>query len=195
MKKHILIALLICSAMGFSQSKKTYNIGILIDNKTIELSPLVEQLKTQIIAIVGEDATIKFPTQSFLVNNYNLQKAEENYQTLLNNNTDIILAFGAINNLIVSKQVTHRKPTILFAAINKDLTNVDLTKSTSQINNFTYLVESQSYKEDLEKLKELTNFKNVGVIVESEFVSVVPIKETLDKELKDLNANYTLIPY
>ncbi len=195
MKKQILTLFLLCFVATIFAQKRTYNIGILMDNRTAEVDPLFQQLKTQIKAVVGEDAIVNFPTNSLLVNNYSLKKAKQNYNTLLNNSTDIILAFGVVNSELIEAQKSYRKPTILFGAVNRDFNTIDITKATSGIQNFTYLINSESYLEDLKKLKELTNFKNVGIVIEAPFTSILPLKETFDKELKEVGANYKLIPF
>jgi len=194
MKKYItlLIILFLCSSYA---QKRNYNIGILLDHHTEEVTPLLNHLKKQIKAVVGEDATINFPSESTLINNSNIEKASENYNILLNNNTNIILAFGIINNKVISSKTAHKKPTILFGAVNQDLNAIDLNKKTSGIDNFTYLIDSQSFKADLTQLKNLTNFKTVGVIIEDVFTSVLPIQEAFNKISKELNINYKLIPY
>ncbi|WP_299242454.1 TolC family protein [uncultured Aquimarina sp.] len=195
MKKYLTILLFLLVSLGFSQEKRNYNIGILLDNRTEEINPLLIQLENQIKAVVGEDATITIPSNTILINNFNLTKAEENYNELLSNNTDIIIAFGVINNEIISKQNSYNKPTILFGAVNKDLVTVDLVKKNSGVDNFTYLIQSESYKNDLKKFKELTNFKNVAIVIEQQIVDILPIKETFDKEFQSIDANYKLIPY
>ncbi|WP_282087554.1 TolC family protein [Aquimarina algiphila] len=195
MKKNILFLVLLCFSAMLSAQKRNYNIGILTDYQTPKVIPLLTKLKSEIRSVVGEDATINFPEESTLVNNYNLDTALQNYNTLLANDTDIILAFGIINNQIISKQKLHQKPTILFGAVNRDFNGIDLTKKTSGINNFTYLVESESFKEDFETFKELTNFKNLGIAIDAPFVDVLPLKETFDRELQALQSNYKLIPF
>ncbi|MEM6687502.1 MAG: hypothetical protein AAF617_17110, partial [Bacteroidota bacterium] len=142
MRRFLLVWSLIMTTAAMAQTKKSYNIGILLDNRTKEINPLIEQLENQIKAVVGEDAIINFSEQNILVNGYDIEKARTNYETLLQNETDIILAFGVINNFIVSKQSTHKKPTILFGAVNQDISGIDVTKKTSGIENFTYLIES-----------------------------------------------------
>jgi len=194
MKNQLTLLFLILSTVLLAQ-QSSYNIGVLSDNRTSELKPIVKKLQSQIIAVVGEDAVINFPPENFLVNGYDLQKAEQNYQTLLSNDTDIILAFGVVNNMVVSRQTQHLKPTILFGSVNKDMVDADLTKTTSGIDNFTYLIDSQSFKDDLTKFKELTGFENVGIIIESQLIDILPIKQTFDKELQELQARYKLIPY
>ena len=189
---------MLCLGISFAifSQKKTYDIGILLDKRTEELDPLLGLLlQDQIKAVVGEDATINFPASNVLTNNFNLAKAEENYNLLLTNEVDIILAFGAVNNKVLSKQTIHKKPTILFGAVNKDFNGIDLSKKNSGIENFTYLIESESFLEDFKTFKELTKFKTLGIAIEKPLVELLPLKETFDKEFKILEANYKLIPF
>ena len=194
MKKYITILFVFTITVSFAQ-KKTYNIGILIDKKSEEMLPLLAKLKSEIRVVVGESVIVNFPEESLLVNDFNLQKAAENYTQLINDNTDIILAFGVVNNAIVDKLQEHKKPTILFGAVNKDLIDIDFNKVTSGIKNFTYLIESESYEEDIKKLHELTKFRRLGIVVEQHFLDILPLKNTFDKELKSIGAEYKLIPY
>lgn len=195
MKKYLSVLICLYSTIALSQAKKTYNIGVLVDFQTEELAPIFNKLETQVRSVVGEDAVINFRKDYNLVNNYNLQKAQENYNQLLTNDTDIILAFGPINSQIISNLKVHQKPTILFGAVNRDLNAIDITKATSGIENFTYLIASESYQDDLTKFKELSGFKNVGIAVEAPLVAILPLEETFDRELEALGANYKLIPF
>lgn len=195
MKKYILVVSLLFTVVAFSQTKETYNIGILLDNQTSEIQPLLSTLQNEIKAVVGEDAIISFSDTNILVNNYSVTKASSNYNTLLNNNTDIIIAFGVINNEVISKLKTHQKPTILFGVINNDFGYIKSDQQTSGIPNFTYLLTSQSFIKDLSALKELTNFTNVGIAVEAELIDVLPFKTIFDKEAAALGISYKMIPY
>ncbi|MEM9001824.1 MAG: TolC family protein [Bacteroidota bacterium] len=195
MKNHILLTIAFCFTVLLTAQKKNYNVGILTDRYTEKVVSLRTQLQEQIVAVVGEDATITFPPESVLANDFNLQKAQENYNTLLSNDTDIIIAFGVVNNAVITKQTVHKKPTILFGALNKDLNGIDLEKTTSGIDNFTYLIQSNSFKEDLTLFKELTNFTKVGIIVERPIANILPLQETFDNTFSELDAEYKLIPY
>lgn len=54
MKKITILLLLFCLIGAFSQVKKTYDIGILIDIALPELTPLFDDLKNEITAVVGD---------------------------------------------------------------------------------------------------------------------------------------------
>ena len=59
--------------------------------------------------------------------------------------------------------------------------NIDLNKTSSGINNFTYLVESESYQEDFLKFRELTNYDTLGIIIEDHMMDLLPLADTFDK--------------
>lgn len=179
--------------IGFSQNSKTVSVGILNDRSTDDIQTLFVQMQNEIVSVVGEDALISFRT--VLENNLNIATARKNYQTLLNDETDIILAFGTINNIVITELKVHEKPTILFGAINSDLIDIDKNKESSGINNFTYLISSQSYRKDLESFKEIYDFKNIGILVDDFLPDLVPLKESLDEIMSDLGVSYQLIPF
>lgn len=195
MKKLKLFWLLFLPIIIFAQNKPIYDIGILIDNEQPELVPILEELQDEISAVVGEDAIIRYPEGSLLSNDLNLEKAAANYEALAESEVDIILAFGIINNKYIATKTTFSKPTILFGAVNEDFVKIEDEDQTSGIANFTYLIASRSYKEDLAIFKELTNFKKVGILIERPFMDVYPYTTFFERELAGLNADYKLIAY
>lgn len=195
MKKQLLYLVIVLLSVNLHAQKRNYNVGILLDHESKELAPVLDDMKTQVKAVVGEDATISFPSQSLLYNEYNLQRAEANYQTLLNNNTDIILAFGVVNSVVVNKQLSYRKPTILFGAVNTDVVDIDLKQERSGIRNFTYLVQNESFEQDLTTLQNLIKFKKVGVAVDSHLAEMLPLNKAMTKVGNKLGFNYKIISF
>ncbi|MEM6394727.1 MAG: TolC family protein [Bacteroidota bacterium] len=195
MNKLKYVFLLVWVSSSLMAQKPIYSIGILTDIITSEVEPLLDQVKEQIKAVVGEDASIVFEDENTLVNNFDLERAEQNYQLLLSKQTDIILAFGAVNSLIVGQQTIYPKPTILFGAVNKDLIDINQDKASSEIDNFTYLIQSESYSDDITKLKELTNFKKVGILIEEQIIDILPFENIFSRELQSLEVDYELIPF
>jgi len=195
--KRILIFLLLVSIsiVLHSQEKRTYNIGILLDNSSVEIEKIIKDLQSEIIAVVGEDAIVKFAPQNVLENNFSFEKANQNYEQLINNDTDIILVTGIINNQIIAKQKSLKKPVILFGVYDKDKLIVNKDKLTSKIENFTPIVIVKNQKQDLQTLKELTNFKKVGIIIEKSISDNVTLSETYNPIAQELSIAYELIPY
>lgn len=195
MKKLLLVLVCLMTITLSVAQKPNYNIGILLDQRTEKVEPIFAQLQEQIKAVVGEDANILFPAESVLVNNFDLEAAERNYRQLLENKTDIILAFGAVNNQVISTQSSYPKPTILFGAVNRDFETIDLSKSSSGIENFTYLIEARSYVEDFKTFKELTGFSNLGIVIEQPLLDMLPLADIFDGQLAEIEADYRLIPF
>lgn len=195
--KVILIMLVASMVYSFAQEsgKKDIHIGMLLDTRTAEIEPLTDHLKNEIRAVVGEDANIIFSEDQVFVNDFDLDKAEEHYQTIISGKSDIILAFGAINNVIVSRKKEHLKPTILFGSAPGDFAELDKTKPSSGIHNLVYLVTSQSFEVDLEVFSELYPYERVGVAVEAAMERTLPIKELLDRIFESKEAEYQLIPF
>ncbi|MBO3697820.1 TolC family protein [Roseivirga sp. E12] len=195
--KAIIIVLMASMVYSFAQEpgKKDIHIGMLLDVRTSEIEPLTDRLKNEIRAIVGEDANIVFSEDQVLVNDFDLDKAEEHYQMMVKGKSDIILAFGAINNVIVSRKTEHLKPTILFGSAPGDFAELDKTKTSSGIHNLVYLVTSQSFEVDLEVFSELYPYENVGIAVEAAMERTLPVKELLDRIFQSKQAKYRLIPF
>ena len=195
MKKCSIVLALLFTVVSFSQTKNRYNVGFLFDKQTTEVTQLLFSLQDEIKAVVGEDAIIEYAAENVLVNQYNLEKANLNYQTLLNNDTDIIIAFGLVNNELISNLSDHKKPTILFGAVNNDFDHFTDNNTTSGVFNFTYLIAPQSFKEDLQALKQLTSFTKISIAVQQNLLELFPYKEVFDLEAKTLGFSYNIIPY
>ena len=191
----VLLCFMASLCQAIAQDKRTYKVGILVDRTNPEVAPLINKLKNEVKAVVGEDAIIVFPEDAILINNFDLERARNNYEQLLASDIDIILAFGVLNNEIISPLAVHQKPTILFGAVNRDVQQLDLSKANSGIENFTYLIESESYQDDLSRFKELTDFKNLGIAMDTQIAEILPLKEIFDTELDRLGANYRLIAF
>ncbi len=180
---------------SWGQQKETYQIGILTDVDRPDLRPLVEELQTEVIAVVGEDAVIEFPDEYFLSNDLNLENALRNYDQLLNSDADIIIAFGLVNNAVMVGQKSFPKPVILFGAISNDFLDIEEESLTSGIENFTYLISSQSYLNDLDTFHELTSFKKLAIAIQEPFTFVYSYKDLFDDVIEEFGAEYKIITH
>ena len=180
------------TTLTFSQDN-TFKIGFLLDKNSVEINELLKELSDEISAVVGEDAVLEFPEVSKLVNNFDSSTALNNYNVLVENNTDIIIAFGVVNNAVISKVATYQKPTIVFGALSEELLTDE--SLVSNIKNYTSIVTSQSYTEDIKLLQKLASPKTIGVVVEKAFMDNLPVASTFNDISKDLNIEIKLIPF
>ncbi len=189
-----LLALLLVPHTAYGQAQPTFDIGILID-LPLEDRSLLDQLETEIRAVVGEDATVNFPAGRLLSNEFDPSLAEAHYQTLLADGTDIIIAFGPVNAKVLSRREEYPKPTILFGAANLELMGLSEERRTSGIDNFNYLIASHSYRRDLETLKALFDFEHVAVLVEQPLAEILSVQDAVAGVVRDLRTRFTLVPY
>ena len=191
----ILVAVLSVPFSAYAQQRESFEVGILIDTLSAEIEPLLDALQGEIRAVVGEDARVEFPASNRLANGFNATRAEQQYQALLAGDSDLILAFGGINNRVVLGRENYPKPTILFGTINTDLVELDLDAASSNISNFNYLITSQSYRQDLETFKALYDYTHLAVLIDDALPYSDLVRTIFDPLFASLDASYTLISY
>lgn len=62
------LCLMLFGVLCQAQEKKVYEIGFLVDHQDAAMEPLMQQLRAEISAVVGEDATIVYAGQSVFSN-------------------------------------------------------------------------------------------------------------------------------
>lgn len=195
-KQTIILLLLIIGINNTYAQKKSYSIGILSDEYFPEMhQALFQQLEKEVKAVVGEDATIVFDKKYQLENKYNLNKAKENYQTLVKH-CDIIISLGLFDNFITQQQKNYPKPVLAIGVLDLDK-SVSLSQNkTSGINNLTYIKFEGSLIDDLETFKALSDFNTIGVVISRplfEFDNKFQTK--LQEQAKILGIEIKPIPY
>jgi len=194
-------ALLVLSAVALgpgqvlAQQPEPLNLGILVDDTGPDFAQVLDRLIDEITAVVGVDATVRFSSEDLRETDFDLVRARAMYQSLLDGTPDVILAFGPISAQAVTGQPEYPKPTILFGTINRDVIVIDEDRTSSGINNFTYVVTSQSYARDLATFRTLHAFENVGVVLPEDRVKVLSVKEALEQEAASSGTSYELISY
>ncbi len=194
MKKIVAILLLCITITSFAQ-KKTYKIGVLADALNTETTDYISnKMQKEVKAVVGEDAHIVFDKADILNNDYNLNRAKENYDKL-NNRCDIIVSFGSYNAKFLEQQKTFPKPIIVVGDL-RDKSVKNISKSTtSGEDNLLYLTFSETILERLDILKKLTDFKTVGIVVEKPIAEISNFHNFIKNELVNTDIHYKVITY
>lgn len=190
----VLVLLLLINLTSFSQAK-IFNVGFLVDKSNSEIEALLNELEKEIKAVVGEDAILQFSKNNRLINNFDVNLALKNYNQLLANETDIIIAFGVVNNIMLINQEHYIKPTILFGTFSEELLGKSSFKNLEKAENFTPIVTLQSYEEDLSLLKQLVAPKRVGVILEESLLNYKSLNDIFDGIANRLELELEFIPF
>lgn len=191
--KKLLFLFFIGTSIAFSQTSKTIRVGTLIDRSSAEAIKVLEDIKVEIKAVMGPDVTVLFAKP--LESSFNLVKAEENYNSLLADDTDIILTFGAINITVLDKYKNNAlpKPILGYGSVNQDFIDIPIGQNTSEIPNLNYLVNPFSFSSDLEKLKELFDYQHIGVVIEDFLKKEDRIENFFNSYFSNKDETYSLI--
>lgn len=192
LRSFVLGAMILASPLG-AQEKPRYQIGVLADRYTPESNAILGRLQEEIRAVVGEDAHLEFLPELRLFNDFDLNQARANYEQLASGEADLVMAFGYVSSLMLREREAFPLPTILFGATNLEIAQFDTESQPSGIPNFTYLIDVQSYAEDLEALRELTQFGNLGIAIEAKIAETLPVREAFQRILN--GQNYRLLPF
>ncbi len=178
---------------GLSQNPRTVTIGILDDKQSADSELLLDQMTKEIEAVAGQKNRIVF--KEVLENNNDFATAETNYESLIGDETDIILAFGVINTMMLYQQESYLKPIIVLGSINQDFVELEEDQKTSNINNITYLFTPFSFSDDLEAFKSLFEYQNLGILIDAFLLDLFPIQAYFDEYFSDKETTFELIPF
>ncbi len=190
MKVYLNLLIISLSVLTLNGQKKV-SIGILSDTLLESKSELLIDLQNEIIAVVGQDAEITFT--ELLANNHNSITAQKNYESLLANDTDIIIAFGIVNIKFLLNQNSYPKPLIIFGNVNSDFVALPRSKKTSGIDNLTYVITPYSHKKDLSAFNKICKYSNIGIIVDDFLPSVIDLEKEFNQIFVNEKTDYTII--
>ena len=178
-----------------SQVPDTIEVGMLVDRISEEFAPALDRLIAEVSAVVGSAAVVEFSPQNAVESLFDATRADELYARLVEGSVDVILAFGPVAAEAVAGRPEYPKPTILFGALNREVVDIDPSRETSGIPNFTYLTTSSSYERDLTTFQSLYDFRRIGVVVPEEQLAVASIRGALERQSEALGVDYEMIPY
>ncbi|WP_082795744.1 TolC family protein [Flammeovirga sp. SJP92] len=192
MKNLLLFIFIVCYSsvlMGQDQIK----IGVLAEKESLQSDALGMTMKDEILSLLGHQYHVVFTEAVF--NSYDPSLAKTQYDSLIAEDCDMIIAFGPTNALMFYEEnITFEIPTILAGFVNQDFVELSSQNETSGIDNFTYFITPFSMKGDVESFYSLANYKNLGVVVDDYLITSFPIEQKLDEVFAEMDAEYTLIP-
>lgn len=187
----LLVCLTFVLGYGIAQNK-TVTIGIISDIQTSDSKLLLQQMKNNIEAVAGKENNIVF--KDVLENNFDFDTASSNYNSLLNDDTDIILAFGIMNTIMLYKKQNYPKPIVVLSPINRDFIEVNENQKTSNVNNITYLITPFSFSDDLKAFETLYDYKKIGIVIDHFLLNILPIEEYFNNYFSEKERDYKMLP-
>ena len=173
----------------------TLRLGVLLDQSAPAIDQALDELVTEIRAVVGVRAVVDFdPTASQIVG-FDADRTRQAYDALVGGGADVVLAFGTGVGAVLPERDAFPVPTILFGTFISDASQLPSVGETSGVPNFTFLVTVRSWQSDLEALGQLVDVRRLGVVIPAGLGAVLPPPETLGPILDGLGATAVVLTY
>ncbi|PIE01976.1 MAG: hypothetical protein CSA81_09520 [Acidobacteria bacterium] len=168
----------------------TVSIGILGEVREQKGDEAFLKLIQEVKAVTGSEVTVTYDPAFFLPSENKIEQSEQNYQFLVQSpEIDIILAYGPINNFVLSKKTSFPKPVILFGVVNAESISLYETDKIKAVPNLCRILTPFSFKRDLESFYNIFPFKKVGVVLDRTLEAFYPIRDNLDQIAHSLSVN------
>lgn len=178
----------------FASARDAYKIGFLIDDENPSTEKLLAGIRTEIVALIGEDADILYPDEFLRVNSFDKEKAQNNYVSLLNSDCDIIICHGFFSIISVFENGNFDKPIVFLGSIPEDFTEGLNKDSFPEIKNAAFLMNSFSFRQDLETFQQIYDYDFPGIAVTRAIADNLPLRDLLTDIIGD-SEGYKMIVF
>ncbi len=200
MKKNLLFIILpviLLANISIAQQSEI-RIGVIADfNLEAEGSvAFTSHLKQEIEGTLGSDYQVVFSTDLWIVISLEKPNAAQLYNEL-SLKTDIILAIGTLSAHEVGQLPSFPIPTYCLGIMDPEWQNIPLTESgTSGKSNFSYLMASRTFKDDIEAFKEIYPFKKVAILHDRYSTQAFMLNEKFANNFMEyFNYSFELVSY
>ncbi len=173
----------------------TVRVGIMVDQAPASLTTLFQQMRAEVLAVVGATAEIQMDESDVRPNGYDADRAELIYQSMIEGDVDVVLAFGPVSASVVSGRERYEKPTVLFGGVNRDLLELPAEGATSGISNFTYMISPESHERDLTTLRVLHDFSRLAIVIPSQMAQGYDLDERIQPLMDRLGVDYEIVAF
>lgn len=169
MRKILSFLLIICFFSLLAQA--SVSIAVLSDEKSKFKMNISKQLQEELQALTKGEFKVDFPASKQFYGQYSTETLEKYFRNLQNDsNVDMIVTIGLNASEVARESKIQKKPT--FAPfIFQSLTP---SKNQSGIKNFNYLSVDVSFKEEIKRFLQITNFSNLTILIDETFYLSFP---------------------
>jgi len=185
------VYVLLATTISWSQNKKQITIGLLGDKISANYNIALLNLQDEIRAVVGETATISF--REILLNDFDIDMALANYESLISSDVDIILSFGLVNNMALYNLGAYPKPTLALGVANSDLITMPEGQNSTNVDNINFVIAPISYSKDLDAFYGLFDYRSIGIVMDELLLRNLPLREFFDSYFADKSITYKFI--
>ena len=159
-----------------SYAAEEIRIGILFDIQKKDRHIFVEQLRQEVISLLGSKYDIIIPAKKIKTASWSDQSILKEYKGLVaDDDVDIIVAVGALNAAVLAGLEGFPKPLILLGIVDYELQQIPITRDKkSGIHNLTYILPVHDFKSDLNDFHDIFPYKNLTVVIDKKLAALIP---------------------
>ncbi len=185
--KNIFLSILLSLMYTSLFSQVSVKVGVVSDFsfEKSEGQMFYKKLSQEVTKVLGSSKVVLFNKEDILISNFNQQLSNENYN-LLTQSCNLILAIGPTSVRGALNSTNRAVPTIAIGVVNTDLQEIPYTeKGTSGVENFTYILTSDDFRNELNRFYDLVKYKSVSVLFDSRFMNTIN-KKGISNKIQDL---------
>lgn len=194
MRFHTISFLLFYSFLMCFQATSQESLTIaLLNDDSLNFSKGFEDLfKQEVRAIQSSRSDVAFRTIYAGTNPTEISASIE--EAMGDDEIDILVGLGLTTSTVLSQFKSYSKPSIASIIIDRHLLNLPIThKGTSGLNNFTYIESPFDVKKDLEVFYEITPYKNLAILLDTDLRIFSSFLNTYFEERVPSEATFTVL--
>lgn len=191
-------------SMWLCPTVNAVTIGVVSDHSAagIQRFSLMAEAQplTELNALIGDEITVRAPTNKLIYGGWQREKIEAGLNRLLGDSeVDLILARGIIAADIVLKRKDLSKPVVAPYVIDLQLNaapkETTASGSGSGIRNLNYVTSMRSFERALLTFQDLTDARTMAVLIQAEVLTAIPELADRARSLaEELLINLDVIP-
>ena len=197
-----LCCLLFSPVIVYSQgSDRATKIGVIADFQQPEIEQLIDKIKNESQALLGNQYALDFGSQPVSFINWDPQKARDQLAKFLSDpSIDLIIGVGVISSAELALSGPYDKPVMATMILNPEIQNIPRTNSgTSGVRNMSYVVAPANFHRDIRVFHAIYPYKNFALLIDKYFSQQIEQQGQSDARFTDFMDSiqvddYQLIP-
>ncbi len=171
------------------------DIAVISDGNSLWRDQVVQSLAEELGYLGGSDFVFRFPEKIQRNSEWNIQRAKSYISAALRNpDVDIIVVLGVLGSSVAT-DFSPQKPLIASSVINPTLQGYPISSTgSSGKKNLHYLTTNVNLSAVLQRFKEATGAKHVGILTDSLVFNAIPtLQKFVEKNATSMGFKTTLI--
>jgi outer membrane protein len=150
-------------------------IGLILDGPYGQEHSLIDNIKKEILDLLGDEFTVQFPASKTVQADWTLAGINKAINDLwFDSDVDLIIPLGIISGNELCRKQDLPKPVIVPYVLDAEAQKLSSISGTSGKTNLDYISVPSTFKKDIQLFKEIIDFHNLGIIISQYYLDALP---------------------